>query len=216
MAIPVNILTEQNSILNQMIYELRDHEIQADRLRFRTNLRRIGHILAYEISKELSYETKEVTTALGQLEMELPENHPVLASILRAGLPLHEGFLQVFDKSDNGFISAFRQHTHGNDFVVKVEYMAVPALEGKDLILIDPMIATGKSIVLSYQSLRESGLPGRIFIAGIVASEEGLAYVKRHIPKARIYVAAVDKELTAKSYIVPGLGDAGDLAFGEK
>ncbi|MDW3649781.1 MAG: uracil phosphoribosyltransferase [Bacteroidia bacterium] len=216
MAAQVNILSTGNSVLNQILYEMRDHEIQLDRMRFRTNLQRTGSILAYEISKELSYESQEVTTPLGQLDMNLPSQQPVLVSILRAGVPLHDGFLKLFDRADNGFISAFRQHTAGNDFVVKVEYMAVPALDGRDLVLIDPMIATGQSIVLSYKSLLEAGTPERVFIAGVVGSEEGIAYVQRHIPKARIYIAAVDKELTAKSYIVPGLGDAGDLAFGEK
>ncbi|MEM6806847.1 MAG: uracil phosphoribosyltransferase [Bacteroidota bacterium] len=216
MASQVTILNTEKSVLNQILYELRDREIQTDRMRFRKNLQRTGCLMAYEISKQLDYEEKEVTTPLGQLQMQLPVQSPVLVSILRAGLPLHEGFLDIFDKADNGFISAFRQHTAGNDFIVKVEYQAVPPLHSRDLILIDPMIATGQSIVLSYKSLMEAGTPGRIFIAGLVASDEGLAYVQRHIPKARIFVAAVDKELTAKAYIVPGLGDAGDLAFGEK
>jgi len=216
MAAQVNILSTGNSVLNQILYEMRDHEIQLDRMRFRTNLQRTGNILAYEISKELDYESREVTTPLGQLDMNLPAQQPVLVSILRAGVPLHDGFLQFFDRADNGFISAFRKHTEGNDFIIKVEYMAVPNLDGRDLILIDPMIATGQSIVLSYKSLMEAGTPKNVFIAGVVGSDEGIAYVQRHIPKARIYVAAVDKELTAKSYIVPGLGDAGDLAFGEK
>ena len=216
MAAQVNILSTGNSVLNQILFEMRDHEIQLDRMRFRTKLQRTGNILAYEISKELSYESQEVTTPLGQLDMNLPAQQPVLGSILRAGVPLHDGFLQFFDRADNGFISAFRKHTEGNDFIIKVEYMAVPNLDGRDLILIDPMIATGQSIVLSYKSLMEAGTPKNVFIAGVVGSDEGIAYVQRHIPKARIFVAAVDKELTAKSYIVPGLGDAGDLAFGEK
>ena len=216
MAAQVNILSTGNSVLNQILFEMRDHEIQLDRMRFRTNLQRTGNILAYEISKELNYESQEVTTPLGQLDMNLPAQQPVLVSILRAGVPLHDGFLQFFDRADNGFISAFRKHTEGNDFIIKVEYMAVPKLDGRDLILIDPMIATGQSIVLSYKSLMEAGTPKNVFIAGVVGSDEGIAYVQRHIPKARIFVAAVDKELTAKSYIVPGLGDAGDLAFGEK
>ncbi|MEL6252419.1 MAG: uracil phosphoribosyltransferase [Bacteroidota bacterium] len=216
MASQVNILNTANSVLNQILYEMRDHEIQLDRMRFRKNLERTGNILAYEISKELSYESHEVKTPLGQLDMNLPSQQPVLVSILRAGMPLHNGFLQFFDRADNGFISAFRKHTAGNDFIIKVEYMAVPPLEGRDLILIDPMIATGQSIVLSYKSLIEAGTPAQVIIAGVVGSDEGIAYVQRHIPKARIYIAAVDKELTAKSYIVPGLGDAGDLAFGEK
>lgn len=212
----VTIVGKHNSLLNQILYELREEDIQQDRQRFRINLERAAEILAYEMSKELPYEKREVTTQLGKLEMNLLVDQPVLLSILRAGVPFHNGFLRMFDKADNGFISAYRHHTKGNEFIVKVEYMAVPPLADRSLILIDPMIATGRSLVLSYQALIENGMPANIFVAGIVASEEGLEYVLRHIPQARIYVGAVDYELTAKAYIVPGLGDAGDLAYGPK
>lgn len=212
----VTIVGKKNSCLNQMLYELRDINIQQDRMRFRTNLERIGSIIAYEISQELSYQPQIVTTPLGELEMNIPEKHPVLVSILRAGVPLHNGLLQMFDHADNGFISAFRQHTSENEFVVKVEYTAIPDVTNRDLILVDPMIATGRSIILSLKEIYSMGKPERLFIAGVVASEEGLEYILRHMPNARIFVAAVDHELTARSYIVPGLGDAGDLAFGPK
>ncbi len=217
MAENINILGNHDSYLNQLLYELREEGIQKDRMRFRTNLERIGFLLGYEISKELGYSTSEVTTPLGRLDMRLPSQQPVVLSILRAGLPMHNGFLQLFDRADNGFISAYRHHTSGNEFVVKIEYLAAPDLEGRTLILLDPMIATGKSMVLSYRAaIEQLGKPEHVFVAGVVASEEGLAYVKRNMPKAHIYVGAVDKELTAKAYIVPGLGDAGDLAFGPK
>ena len=209
-------LSKGNSYLNQILYELRDEQVQQDRMRFRNNLEKTGMLLAYEISKEMSYVPQSVTTQLGTLEIPLLESQPVILSILRAGIPFHQGFLKLLDHADNGFISAYRLHTHGNEFVVKVEYMASPDLSGRSLILVDPMIATGKSIVKSYQSIIERGEPSNVYIAGVVGSEEGLLYVLRHIPKARIFVGAIDHELTARSYIVPGLGDAGDLAYGPK
>lgn len=212
----VNIITRQHSYLNNLLYELRDQNIQQDRMRFRLNVERIGEILAYEISKEFSYTSQIVSTPLGELEMPLLAEQPVIVSILRAGIPLHQGFLRILDHAENGFISAYRHHTNGNEFIVKVEYLAVPPISGKTLILVDPMIATGKSLVLSYKSIIEHNKPEHVFIAGVVASEEGVEYILKHIPQARIYVGAVDGELTAKAYIVPGLGDAGDLAFGPK
>ena len=206
-----------NSYVNQILFELRDEQIQQDRLRFRTNLERLGFIMGYEVSKYFQYESREVTTQLGNLDMMLPAEHPVLVSILRAGVPFHQGFLQIFDRADNGFISAYRHHTKGNEFIVKVEYAAIPEITNRNLLLIDPMIATGKSMVLSYKAVVDAaGQPDQVFICGAVASDEGLEYVIRSIPKARIFVGAIDHELTAKSYIVPGLGDAGDLAFGPK
>lgn len=216
MDINIQVLTKQNSYLSQVMYEIRDRNLQADRRRFRQNLEKIGHILAYEISKNLEYVSEEITTQLGIAEVKILKEQPVLVSILRAGIPLHNGFLDMFDKADNGFISAYRHHTQGNEFIIKMDYMAVPELQGRDVILIDPMIATGRSIVLCYKALRELGEPKSLHIAGVIASEEGLNHVLSHIPQAKIYVADVDFELTARSYIVPGLGDAGDLAFGEK
>ncbi len=212
-----HILNSRNSLVNQLLYQMRDEELQKDRARFRKNMERLGWIMAYEISKQLNYEPRQVTTPLGELEIQLPVQPPVLVSILRAGLPFHNGFLEVFDDADNGFISAYRNHTKGNDFEIKIEYLALPNITNRDLILIDPMIATGKSMVLAYREIVETaGLPDKVFVAGIVASEEGAEYVLRQIPKATIWVGAMDKELTARSYIVPGLGDAGDLAYGPK
>lgn len=198
------------------MYEMRDHEVQTDRMKFRRNLERIGWIIGYEISKEMAYEAKEVTTPLGELEMKVPEAPPVIISVLRAGLPFHQGFLELFDQADNGFIGAYRHVTRGNDFEIRMEYQAMPDITNRTVILVDPMIATGKSLVMSYRQMLESGRPAKIFIAGVVASDEGAEYVLRHIPNARIFVGSLDQELTAKSYIVPGLGDAGDLAFGPK
>ena len=211
------IIGKDNSVFNQFMYELRDVSVQNDRMRFRKNLLRCSQIMAYEVSKEMKYESREVTTPLGELEMDLVSEPPVIVSILRAGLPMHEGFLDFFDAADNGFISAYRHHTKGNDFIVKVEYMAMPPLEGRTLVVVDPMIASGKSIVLSYQAMIPSeGQPDQVILCGLIASEEGLDYVRRQLPGVRIFVGAVDSELTAKAYIVPGLGDAGDLAFGSK
>lgn len=212
----LNILCRGNSIFTQIMAELRDSEIQTDRLRFRFNLERAGELLAYEISRHLQYENRTVTTPLGTLEVPVLASQPVLVGILRAGLPLHEGFLRIFDHADNGFISAYRHHTNENEFVIKVEYMACPEIEDRTLILIDPMIATGKSLYLSYQSLLTLGKPKDVYVAAVIASEEGLQYLRMHMPGARFFIGDVDKELTAKSYIVPGLGDAGDLAYGEK
>lgn len=213
----LTVLGHRHSYLNNIVAELRDQEIQQDRLRFRFNLERIGNLMAYEISKELPSQTRTVTTVLGELDMEVIDNQPVLISIMRAGVPLHNGFLQLFDRADNGFVGAYRHTTKGNEFIIKMEYLAAPDLPGKSLILLDPMIATGKSIVLTYQAIVDAcGQPDQVFLAGVIGSEEGVEHVLRQIPNAKVYLAALDRELTAKSYIVPGLGDAGDLAFGPK
>lgn len=213
----VTIVGSKNSLFNQFLYELRAVGIQDDRMRFRKNLFRCSQIMAYEISKTLAYKTREVKTPLGELEMDLPAEEPILISILRAGVPMHNGFLDYFDNADNGFISAYRQKTKGNDFVIKVEYMALPNVEGRTVIIVDPMIASGRSIVLTHQAIVPvNGIPDKVIFAGLIASEEGLDYVRRHVPQADIFVGAVDNELTAKAYIVPGLGDAGDLAYGSK
>jgi uracil phosphoribosyltransferase len=212
----INILSKSSSIFTQIMSELRDMDIQTDRMRFRFNLERAGELMAYEISRHLEYENRTVTTPLGSADVPVLKDQPVIVGILRAGLPLHQGFLRIFDHADNGFISAYRQHTNENEFVIKVEYMACPDLEGRTLILVDPMIATGKSLYLSYQSLLSLGTPKEVFVAGVIGSEEGVQYLRLHMPNAKIFVGDVDKELTAKSYIVPGLGDAGDLAYGAK
>ncbi len=209
-------LSLKNSLVNRFVAEMRDVNLQADRMRFRRNMERLGEICAYEISKELVYREQDITTPLGIAHMQLPSDEPVVATILRAGLPLHQGVLNYFDKADNAFISAYRYHHRDHSFEVKVEYASCPPLEGRTLIIADPMVATGTSLVLSYKALLQYGQPSQVFVVTAIGSEAGIAYVKKHIPGAKIYAAAVDAELTAKAYIVPGLGDAGDLAFGEK
>lgn len=214
----VIVLGEENSIFNQFLYEMRNIKIQKDRLRFRKNLERCGEIFAYEISKKLGYKTEEVHTPLGDTTVELIDQQPILATVLRAGLPLHQGLLNYFDHADNGFISAYRMHHKDNEFEVKVEYVSCKSLEEKTLILSDPMLATGNSMVLSYQTLiEEFGEPKEAHIVSVIASTEGVEFVKNELPdNVTIWLGAVDDEMTAQSYIVPGLGDAGDLAFGEK
>lgn len=209
-------LSKKNSLINRFVAELRDVNVQSDRMRFRRNMERIGEICAYEISKELAYCEESITTPLGIAHMSVPALEPVVATILRAGLPLHQGILNYFDKADNAFISAYRYHHRDHSFEVKVEYASCPPLEGRTLIIADPMVATGASLVLSYKSLLQYGIPSQVFVVTAIGSEAGLAYVRKHLPRVKIYAAAVDAELTAKAYIVPGLGDAGDLAFGEK
>ncbi|MFK7972339.1 MAG: uracil phosphoribosyltransferase [Bacteroidia bacterium] len=212
----ITLLSKTPSYLNHLLQEMRDITVQGDRMRFRTNLEKAGELMAYEMSKSLDYEDKTITTPLGQHTCPLLKEQPIVVSILRAGLPLHQGALRMLDRADNGFISAYRHHTKGNKFIVKVEYLACPSIEGRDVILLDPMIATGQSLVLAYEALLQKGKPARILVGGVIASEAGVAYVLKHIPQAQVYACAIDHELTAKSYIVPGLGDAGDLAYGEK
>lgn len=209
-------LSNKNSIVNRFVAEMRDVSIQADRMRFRRNMERIGEICAYEISKELAYRDEAVTTPLGTAHMSVHSQEPVVATILRAGLPLHQGVLNYFDRADNAFISAYRYHHRDHSFEVKVEYASCPPLEGRILIIADPMVATGTSLVLSYKALLQYGQPEQVFVVTAIGSEAGLNHVKMNIPGVKIFAAAVDAELTAKAYIVPGLGDAGDLAFGEK
>jgi uracil phosphoribosyltransferase len=212
----VRDFSKSNSIINQFVAEIRNVEIQTDRLRFRRNLERIGEMMAYEISKVLDYEMFEVETPLGMAQVDLPVEIPILGTIMRAGLPMHQGFLNVFDTAENAFISAYRRHHKDGSFDINVEYVSCPPLDGKILILIDPMLATGASIVATLKHLEEFGEPKQIYIAAAIAAVDGIEYVKRRLPNVKIWVGAVDEELTAKSYIVPGLGDAGDLAFGEK
>lgn len=213
----VHILSEQNSIFNQFTAELRDVAIQKDSMRFRRNMERMGEIMAYEISKTLAYENRETTTPLGIANVSRIKEQPVVATILRAGLSVHNGFLSYFDKAENAFISAYRKHHKDGSFDIQVEYMACPDLTDKILILCDPMLATGSSMVLTYKALLQRGKPRHIHIASIIASTEGVDYVKKHLPEnVTIWCGAVDEELTAQAYIVPGLGDAGDLAYGNK
>lgn len=214
----VHDFSHQNSILNQFIAELRDVTIQKDRMRFRKNIERIGEVLGYELSKKLSYKAQTITTPLGKKDINLPINRLVLCSILRAGLPLHQGLLNVFDASDNGFISAFRERKeHMESFKIVIEYLAAPNLDNKILLLLDPMLATGKTLENVYNALKNHGKPKQIHIVSVIGSKAGVDYVNSIFPKnTHLWIATVDDELNKKSYIVPGLGDAGDLSFGLK
>lgn len=214
----VHILSQQHSIFNQFIAELRDTSIQSDSMRFRKNLERIGEIISYEISKTMEYESRETTTPLGIAQTSHLKAQPVIATILRAGLPIHLGVLNYFDRADNAFISAYRRHHKDNTFDIHVEYVSSPSIENKVLIMCDPMIATGSSIVLAYKSILAKGMPKHVHIVSAISSKQGVDYVMANMPTQNftIWCGAVDEELTAHSYIVPGLGDAGDLAFGEK
>jgi len=218
MTIKVNNLSQQQSVFNQYMAEIRDVTVHTDSLRFRRNLERLGEVMAYEISKTLVYETRTVSTPLGISECNVLVSQPVLATILRAGLPLHRGFLNYFDRAENTFVSAYRIHHNDDDaFDVEVEYLASPDLEGKTVILCDPMLATGSSMLLAYKALLERGTPSHTHIATVIASEQGVRFVQQSMPaETTIWTGAVDKELTSRSYIVPGLGDAGDLAYGSK
>jgi uracil phosphoribosyltransferase len=211
-------LGKKNSIFNHFIREIRDVNIQNDSMRFRRNMERIGEVLAYEISKKMEYQNKEVTTPLGISTENLILEKPILATILRAGLPLHQGFLNYFDSSDNCFISAYRKNKKEGDFEVKIEYMSSPELDGKTIILCDPMIASGASMTLAMEAILTKGKPKHIHIVGVISSSEGIDYLKQNIPtqNCTLWIAAEDSEMTSQSYIVPGIGDAGDLAFGEK
>ena len=209
-------LAAQHTIGNHFIAELRHVDTQKDRARFRRNMERIGEILAYEISKTLDYKVREVETPLGIAPVMVPDRHPVLATILRAGLPFHQGMLNYFDQADGAFISAYRRHHKDGSFDIKLDYVSTPHLDGRTLVLCDPMLATGASINVALQELMRFGTPATIHIATVIASTAGLDAVRRRYPAARVWAAAIDDELTAKSYIVPGLGDAGDLAFGIK
>ncbi len=199
--------------------ELRDVDIQRDPMRFRTNLERIGQIMAYEISKRLDYKETEVQTPLGTCVCKEPADRVVLATILRAGLPFHHGFLSYFDLAENAFVSAYRRYREkGDSFDIVVEYMATPGIEGKTLVIVDPMLATGSSMEMAYQALLQKGTPARIHVASVIASNQSVEYVKQHFPEDRttVWCGAIDPEINQHSYIVPGLGDAGDLAYGVK
>ncbi len=214
----IRILGQENSILNNFIAEIRDEQIQKDPLRFRRNLERMGEIISYEISKTLEYQLKDVKTPLGLAGVNVISSEIVLGTILRAGLPLHAGMLNYFDKAENAIISAYRKHSTEKDFDIQVEYMSSPSLEGKVLLLSDPMLATGMSMVASYRALvQHYGTPLKTHVIATVASEQGLEYARSNMPaNTQFWLGALDPELNAKSYIVPGLGDAGDLAFGVK
>lgn len=205
------------SVYNNFLSELRDVQIQKDGMRFRRNLERCGEISAYEISKELLFKSKDVNTPLGVSKVQVVQEKPVLATVLRAGLPLHQGLLNVFDNADNCFISAYRKHTDESNFEVEVDYLASPSVAGKTVILCDPMLATGQSMFLAYKALLKKGTPKFVHIVSVIASQQGIDFVKENFPEnTKIWIGAIDKEMTAQSYISPGLGDAGDLAFGLK
>ncbi len=209
-------LSQQDSLVSEWVGELRDVEVQQNRMRFRRNLERIGEVAAIEISRELNFEEKEIQTPLGISANRVLSAQPVLATILRAGLPLHQGLLNYFDKADNAFISAYRKHKRDGSFEISLDYVSCPDLENRVLIISDPMLATGSSMVKTIQYLREEGRPSKIHIVTAIACTVGIEFVKRSEPHCKIWCGAIDDELTAKGYIVPGLGDAGDLAFGNK
>lgn len=214
----IKTLGNTNSILDQYLAEIRDISIQTDPLRFRENLNRIGEIFAYEISKELPFEINDVQTPLGVAKVPKLQQQPVLATILRAGLATHNGLLRIFDRAENCFISAFRKYNESGEFEIEFEYMASPSLDDKVVILSDPMLASGKSMEIGYEALFSKGTPKHVHLVAIIASQEGVDYVVEKIKadNVTLWLGAVDPEMTPKSYIVPGLGDAGDLAFGEK
>lgn len=214
----LRILTEEhNSVFSQFVAEIRDVKIQKDRMRFRRNLERAGELFAYEISKTLRYEKTKVTTPLGVSEEQLIHEQPTLVTILRAGLPMHNGLLNYFDKAENGFISAYRKHHKDGTFDIELEYMASPNIEGKVVILSDTMLATGSSMVLAYKAMLAKGKPAHCHIVSLIGSTEGLEFAQKNLPSnSTIWLGALDHEMTAQSFIVPGLGDAGDLAFGGK
>ena len=214
----VNIVGESNSIFNQFISEIRCEVVQKDPMRFRRNLQRLGEVFAYEISKTMDYQTTDIKTPLGVAQVETLVQHPVLATILRAGLPLQQGLLNIFDHAENAFISAYRKYDEAGEFHIEFEYLATPLLDGKDVILSDPMLASGASMEVGYRALLKKGNPKHVHLVVIIASTQGVEYVTRHITadNVTLWIGAVDPEMTPMSYIVPGLGDAGDLAFGAK
>ncbi len=214
----VNEIGLTNSIFNQFLREVRDEKIQVDRARFRRNMERTAEILAYEVSKTLEYKTEEVITPLGSATMRILKDNPILATILRAGLPFHQGFLNYFDSADSAFVSAYRIHEkdHGG-FKVDVEYINCPDLTGRELILVDPMLATGTSMVHVYKALISNGAPAHTHIVSLLGTQDGIEHVRMNLPKnTTIWVGAIDDALTAQAYIVPGLGDSGDLSYGKK
>lgn len=205
------------SIFGTFLAELRDVSIQQDSMRFRRNLERMAEVMAYEVSKELDFVTETVTTPLGEAQSYRLKSQPVLATILRAGLPMHQGLLNYFDRAESAFVSAYRKHTTAEVFDIHVEYLASPSIDHKTLIISDPMLATGNSMVMVYKALLKQGKPSKVIIVSAIAAPEAIDYLRMHLPDTvSIYVGAIDTELTAQSYIVPGLGDAGDLAYGDK
>ncbi|WP_303316550.1 uracil phosphoribosyltransferase [Flavivirga abyssicola] len=214
----IHNISKENSILNTFISEIRNTHIQKDSMRFRRNIERIGEILGYEMSKSLIYKASTVETPLGNCNIDLLNNDIVLCSILRAGVPLHNGLLNYFDTAENAFISAYRHHKHNPEsFEIIVEYLACPNLEGKTLILADPMLATGQSMAATFEALKPFGTPKEVHLISVIGAQEGVNFVENNFDnKTHLWIAAIDDKLNDKGYIIPGLGDAGDLAFGEK
>lgn len=213
----IHDLSKTSSIFSTFIAEIRDVEIQKDPMRFRRNLERIAEVLGYELSKKLDYTKKDVETPLGTANTEVIKDQPVLATILRAGLGMHQGLMNYFDRADSAFVSAYRKHTTAEEFDVHVEYLASPQIDGKVLIISDPMLASGTSMALVHKALMRQGKPSRTIVVSAIATPDALEYLKKLLPDTtEFYVGAIDAELTAQSYIVPGLGDAGDLAYGVK
>lgn len=211
------VLVHSNSIANQFIAELRDEKIQKDTMRFRKNMERLGEIFAYEISKTLNYKNKTFTTPLGSKKIPVLTESPVLVTILRAGLPLHQGLLNYFDKAENGFIGAYRGvHDKTENFEIEMNYITSPDIQGKTLIICDPMLASGKSIEKAYHAMLRFGIPSKTHIVSVIGSDRGVRYIQARMSECKLWIGDIDEELNAKSYIVPGLGDAGDLAFGLK
>lgn len=214
----VHNLSEENSILNTFIAEIRDVNTQKDRMRFRRNIERIGEVLCYEMSKSLQFKAKKITTPLGKSSTVIFDNDIVLCSILRAGVPLHNGLLNYFDDAENAFISAYRHHKHNPEsFEIIVEYLACPSLEDKTLILADPMLATGQSMVATFEALKPFGTPAEVHIVSVIGAQPGVDFISKYFKaEAHLWIATIDDKLNDKGYIIPGLGDAGDLAFGQK
>lgn len=213
----IHHLLEQHSVASKFIAELRDINVQKDQMRFRRNIERLGEILAFELSKSLTYKSKNVTTPLGEAVTHEPDEEIVICSILRAGLPLHNGILSYFDTAENTFISAFRHHISEKEFEIKVEYLASPSLEGKTLILADPMLATGGSFVNVFEALKPMGTPAKIHLVSVIGARPGIDFVSRNFPQnSHLWIATIDNDLNDMGYIVPGLGDAGDLSYGSK
>jgi uracil phosphoribosyltransferase len=214
----IHNISLQNSILSNFLSEIRSVGIQKDSMRFRRNIERIGEVLGYEMSKSLSYKTELVETPLGKCTINLPDNDIVLCSILRAGVPLHNGLLNYFDTAENAFISAYRHHKHDPEsFEIIVEYLACPNLENKTLVLADPMLATGQSMVATFEALKPFGIPKEVHLISVIGAQEGVNFVEQNFDdNTHLWIAAIDETLNDKGYIIPGLGDAGDLAFGEK
>lgn len=213
------ILNEQNTIANQFLAELRDINLQKDRARFRRNLERLGEIMAYEVSKDLSYSSLSIQTPLMQTEVKIPTEHPVLVAVLRAALPFYQGFLNIFDQSDSGFAGAYRKEADNKQEDLEIEflYQATPSLENRTIIVVDPMLATGKSFIKTIQNLKRHGIPKMVHVVSVIASPEGVAYINQNLDiPFKIWTCALDQGLNEKYYILPGLGDAGDLCFGEK